>query len=181
MWDFMKISFLDEMTKIADIQLHGLSPQTVLNAKQPEPMETPGLDKARRVLQVADTLKTASEKTENKYKKIRDEIKPILTGMGAGGMLSILSLKPGTNVPVSGLKKTVGAALGGTIGYVDHKIIEDLKKHESGAKEKKSASMVTPAMLKAKASKVGKLKIKTGPTGPTIKQQIPKVTGSSTL
>src|SRR3954468_2734935 len=73
LWEGMKSSFFDELEKISTISLSGLSPETVLNSPKPEPMETPGLDKARQILARVDSIKTAAAKKKSK---------PILQGYG---------------------------------------------------------------------------------------------------
>lgn len=64
LFEDLKASFLDELEKISDISTSGLSPETVLNSPKPEPMETPGLDKARQILARAETIKTAAKKAK---------------------------------------------------------------------------------------------------------------------
>jgi hypothetical protein len=56
----LKKGFFDELRKIAAISLHGLSPETLLNQKPPEPMETPGSRKAMDAIDLATAKKTAS-------------------------------------------------------------------------------------------------------------------------
>lgn len=56
----MRKGFFDELRKIAAISLSGLSAETVLSQKQPEPMETPGSRKALDVIDLATAKKTAS-------------------------------------------------------------------------------------------------------------------------
>ncbi len=54
------ISFFDELRKIAEINLAGLSPRTLLSMKSPEPLETPGARKALDLIDMAEARKTAS-------------------------------------------------------------------------------------------------------------------------
>lgn len=60
MWRDMCHGFFDEMKKIADINLSGLSSETLLSQKPPEPIETVGSKKAMEVLDLANAMKTAS-------------------------------------------------------------------------------------------------------------------------
>lgn len=51
LWDVVHAAFADELMKIGQISLAGLSPQTVLERSQPAPpMETAGLSKALAIL-----------------------------------------------------------------------------------------------------------------------------------
>jgi len=53
----------DELGKIAEFNLRGVSPQTVIEKGQPAPpMETPGFDKARDILTRASMAKTAASR-----------------------------------------------------------------------------------------------------------------------
>ena len=61
-WTPMMEAFADELEKIAAVSLSGLSPETVLNHPQPEPMVTTGLDKARAIIAKAEMFKTAARK-----------------------------------------------------------------------------------------------------------------------
>lgn len=56
----MASGLFDELAKIAEINLSGLSPQTILNMKSPEPLETVGSRKALELIDMADARKTAS-------------------------------------------------------------------------------------------------------------------------
>jgi len=56
----LKKGFFDELRKIAEVSLSGLSPETILSQKQPEPMETPGSQKAMAILDLAASKKEAS-------------------------------------------------------------------------------------------------------------------------
>lgn len=51
----------DELTKIADVSITGLSPQALLESPQRMPMETDGFSKARQILARAEMSKTASK------------------------------------------------------------------------------------------------------------------------
>jgi hypothetical protein len=63
-WDAVQAGMRDELEKIAEIDLSGLSPRTVIERGQPAPlMQTSGLDKAFRVLDRYDAeqaVKTAA-------------------------------------------------------------------------------------------------------------------------
>ena len=57
--------FFDELKKISSVSLNGLSPETILRQKQPEPMETVGSRKALDVLDLAASKKLASISSPN--------------------------------------------------------------------------------------------------------------------
>lgn len=56
----MRKGFFDELRKISSVSLNGLSPETILSQKQPDPMETPGSKKAMEILDLAASKKMAS-------------------------------------------------------------------------------------------------------------------------
>lgn len=58
-----KTGFFDELRKIADVNLAGLSPKTILSQKPPEPVETLGTKKAMDIIDMASTMKTATIST----------------------------------------------------------------------------------------------------------------------
>lgn len=58
-----KRGLFDELMKISEISLNGLSPETILSQKPPPPMETPGVTKALEILDRAEAKKTASVST----------------------------------------------------------------------------------------------------------------------
>jgi hypothetical protein len=57
----LKAAFEDELQKIS-VSLAGLSAETILSQKAPEPLETPGVQKALQVLDLAEKQKTAGFK-----------------------------------------------------------------------------------------------------------------------
>lgn len=60
----LKKGFFDELRKISAVNLNGLSPETLLSQKPPDPMETPGSKKALDVLDLAAVKKMASVKED---------------------------------------------------------------------------------------------------------------------
>lgn len=63
-WEGIQQGFWDELGKIAEVNLSGLSTKTLLDYPQAEPMETPGLQQARRILALADQYRPAIEGAE---------------------------------------------------------------------------------------------------------------------
>ena len=58
-WDAVKKGLFDELQKISSVSIKSLSPETVLSAEEPPPMETVGFQKARDILTRAQMAKTA--------------------------------------------------------------------------------------------------------------------------
>lgn len=58
-WDVVKAGFLDELAKIAAVDLRGLSPETLMSQQPPEPMMTEGYNKAKAILDRSQMMKTA--------------------------------------------------------------------------------------------------------------------------
>lgn len=135
----------DELIKIAEISLHGLSPQTVLSAPKPEVMQTPGLVTAQKVLQ-----KTA-EKT--RYERFRDHAVPAIGGatLGAWGT-GLVSHSPKAH-------HRAGAALIGALGAMadSHYVNKQKAKRKREAMLKKAAAFgLTPKMQFKATSMVAK-------------------------
>lgn len=59
-WEHVKTGFLDELTKISEVSLSGLTPGALLSAPSPKPMMTEGYQKAQHILELADQIKTSS-------------------------------------------------------------------------------------------------------------------------
>lgn len=59
LWEAVRRGLFDELQKIGAVSLSGLSPETLLNQKPPEPLETPGSKKAIEIIDRAAT-KTAA-------------------------------------------------------------------------------------------------------------------------
>lgn len=117
----------DELQKIAEVRLDGLSPETVMSLRAPEPMATPGLQRAREILSRAELSKTANmtapdieqaSAQDRKINTFRDAGKRTLTGAGVGRLLSEVSLKTSGNI--SPIRRTIGTAIGATAGLADH-------------------------------------------------------------
>jgi len=134
-------SFYDELEKISTVSLSGLSPETVLTASQPQPMPTPGLDKARQILEKAELYKTAARRKQTgiqnpslpQFQTLARPVQPgmsktdkalsggahVVGGMGVGKLLAeyshgfkgIEGVKPSPRV--GALAMTAGGALGG--------------------------------------------------------------------
>lgn len=138
MWDVerARAAMQDELHKIAEFSLSGLSPETVLSLRSPEPMETEGVRRAREILDRAGWSKTANLSPvpttdtpsrqdieeeaahDRKINQGRAMGRSVLTGAGVGRLLSEVSLKTTGNL--SPLRRTVGTAVGAAAGMADH-------------------------------------------------------------
>lgn len=132
----------DELTKLAEISLHGLSPQTVLSAPKPEVMVTPGLATAQKVLQ-----KTAAQKTQ--YEKFRDHAAPVVGGATLGTFTTGLLM----HTPKAH-HRALGATIGAVLAHADRKYTDRqkaIRKHDTLLKKAgvSSLGLSPPQILKA--------------------------------
>lgn len=114
-------AFDEELRKIGEVNLSGLSPTTVLSQKPPEPFVTPGLDKAQQILSRAIMDKQASrleDKHEKQVRAVRQAGSHTLAGAGIGRLLAGLSFKK--DFGPSPRQKTMGTLVGATAGLTDH-------------------------------------------------------------
>jgi hypothetical protein len=163
LFEDMKTSFLDELEKISDISISGLSPETVLNSPKPEPMETSGLDKARQILLKHETIKTAAKKAKPLMEGFKlptvsgeapakknawDHTKSVaghgLAGAGAGKMIGEIG-------KMSPKAKHVATVAGLGVGVADYAY----QKARQVKQLRKTAS--TPGMALKASQQVGKV------------------------
>jgi len=189
-WDASMPAFVDELRKIAGISISGLSPETVLNAPKAEPMETPGLDKARSILAKAEMFKTAAKKkpkpiiagyslpTVSERAPVQrnawDAVKPAaghtLAGMGAGRLIS--EFRPGG---ASSKAKFVGMAAGGALGAADY-AYQKLRARQPAVK----TAAATPGMALKASQQVGKV-TQSRSLGATLRKFTPTIGKRGTL
>ena len=140
-WDGTRTGFFNELAKIAEFSLRGLSPETVMEKSQPPPpMETPGFDKARNILARASQTKTAASRHVQRVLPLQpgigklthqgDESSPEqaksvagygLAGLGTGGALhkaysSMPKVYESMNRPMSDAAKFTAGARNNAIG-----------------------------------------------------------------
>lgn len=112
----------DELSKIAEFNLSGLSTETILGQKEPEPLVTPGMGKAMKILERSQTASTAGDNQSvlegRGSRRIRQVGKAGLAGAGVGTLLSSLSFRPNANI--STRRRTTGAIIGAGAGVMDH-------------------------------------------------------------
>lgn len=94
-WDRVKASFLDELEKISEVSLLGVSSERALAVPEPSPMETAGFLKARALLERAEQMKTAAAQQPGQKKQPQTVIQQakgfgghVLGGMAGGKFLS---------------------------------------------------------------------------------------------
>jgi hypothetical protein len=187
----MTRGLFDELRKIADISTSGLSPETVLNAPRPEPMPTPGLDKARAILSKAEMFKTAAKKKrqskplvdgyklptvgEQSKKNVWDQAKSVaghgLAGAAAGKTLAELSKANITNVG-----KWRGAAAGAAVGLGDYAYQKIRQKRQPELPVKTAA--FTPGMALKASKQVGTV---SGSLNKGLKAKVPTIGNKGTL
>jgi hypothetical protein len=157
-WTTLRAAFRDETEKIAEISLAGVSPQAAEGLHRP-PMETQGLDKARRILAKAEMLKTASEKKRSLPLPSRALAAHVIAGGTIGRMLAEMSFQKS----VSPTRKTIGTLLGMGAGVADHQL---LKRRQT--KTAAVGSILSPGMALRASQQVGRVstKIKSGPSLP---------------
>lgn len=142
-WDIVHRAFADEMEKIAETHLAGVSPETAQAMVRPM-METAGYDKARRILERAQILKTASKKGSASG---RETATHLLAGGTAGRLLSELSFKKS----VSPTRKTIGTLLGAGLAAADL--------HHQGRLpfKRKQSNVLTPGIALRTSQQVGRV------------------------
>ncbi len=190
-WPTIHIGFFDELSKIAEINLSGLSPETIMEKGQPPaPMETPGLAKAQAILDRAQTTKVAAKKTRVQGSAIGaphylalgkspdgpepttlDKVKKVginaIGGMGVGKLLtdyghSLKNAKPSPRVMAAGM------TAGGLLGLANYARTS----HREREFKKSAGTFTSPAEQLKSTRQVGT--VKNGPhKGPGIKAQIP--------
>lgn len=175
----------DELSKIAEVSLHGLSPQTVLAQKPAPPMETPGMQKALAVIDRMQMNKTAARKRQSAAPTLSnapylpqgqasegsklDRAKSLgahtLGGMGAGRLISDFTPH---GAPQS--RKFTAMAIGGAVGVADYLH----KRHQQKKQVAKTAAVASPGLHLMASQKVGKL-TQTLKKGPSLKSQVPLI------
>lgn len=197
-WARMQTGFFDELRKIAEISLHGLSPGTVLEKSQPPPpMETPGLSKAQAILDRAQSTKTAARLRGSaigvpEYRNlgkapagppptVTDKAKKIgvnaVGGMGIGKLMTefgnhIHNMATKAPVPLKPSSKTslIGMGVGGALGLANYA----RNAHREKKFSKVSGAFLSPAEQLKSTRQVGTQKQDIH-SGPSIKAQIPLV------
>lgn len=172
-WDHIRVGFIDELSKIADVSLDGLSPETILEkGNPPPPMETSGYDKAKAILDRVESVKTAARKKPMEYgtgmpeygrlarpgqsglsgtDKALSASGHVVGGMGIGKLMAEYShglkgAKPSPRMGAAAM--TVGGALGGA-RFVQKRLQE---------RRMAKTSAATPGMALKASQQVGKIK-----------------------
>lgn len=78
-WKALQEGFRDELTKIGEMNLSGLSSETLLSYPQPEPMPSAAYDKAQAILARLPSIKTEGvEKTSGPRPDVLPQLKRLL-------------------------------------------------------------------------------------------------------
>ena len=79
-WKAVQSGFRDELTKIGEMNLSGLSAETLLNYPQPEPMPSAAYDKAQAILAKVDQFRAAGfQKTSGPRPDVLPQLKKLLS------------------------------------------------------------------------------------------------------
>ena len=173
--DIVHAAFLDELEKLSEVSLAGISHEAVQRMASPAPpMETAGLSKALNVMNRYDQMRKVAfldrvnnpdlphmQRVTGVKKRKKNQSQDVaqqtgsaaahtLGGMGAGRMLADFSHGP-TYVPSEFMhgRRWKGMAAGGTIGALTY-AAKRLSKHRAAKKLEKKAALVgagTPKQL----------------------------------
>lgn len=201
MWKHLRHGFLDELEKIAEVSLRGLSPETVLQGSEPPPpMETPGFQKARDILSRAELNKTAARKNLPGYavgvpqlKTLREEeskdpsiagkatsaLGHTLAGAGAGRLIGFAAHGPTAPITEAAKKSLhskqwYGTAIGAGVGLGSYGL-RKLRQHQAAKGMEKRTEMVklstTPGTALKASQQVAKPVMSRIKAGPSLKHQ----------
>lgn len=183
----LRMGLLDELSKISGIDLRGLGPENMMSGAPPEPMPTPGFDKAQDILGRAQQMKTAAPLGDaygQGVSQSRELMRPnqndsksernvksfgahLIGGMGIGRMVT--EFAHGPHVEGSHKAKWYGMAAGGAIGLGDYAA------HRYARHKRLKASMeklsFSPGMALKATSQVGKVATKVK-VGPSLRRQV---------
>lgn len=197
-WDLVQAAFRDELEKIGEVSLVGLSPQLLLAQRTAPTFETPGLAKAMGILDRYEqqqvklaapqvpfnpNLPQINRVTGAKRKKKGEKVTAVeqgkslaghtLGGMGIGRLVG--EMAHGPKVPVGEAAKQAlhgkrwwGAVAGGAIGAGEF-ARKRVAEHMAKKKEKSAGALTTPGMQLRASRQVGS-KITSRPlrSGPTL-------------
>jgi hypothetical protein len=196
-WATFRTGFYDELSKIAEISLHGLSPETVLEKSQPPPpMETPGLAKAQAILDKVQTIKTAARLRGSalglpQYQSMGssgdapqtgvDKAKRMgvhaVGGVGIGKLMTEfgnhihnVATKAPTPLKPSSKTSLIGMGAGGLLGLANYARTA----HREKKMAKVSGAFLSPAEQLKSTRQVGTVKQEIT-QGPSMRAQIPLI------
>lgn len=181
-WDRVRFGFYDELEKIAEVNLSGLSPDTVLKNSAPlPPMETAGFSKARDILGRAEQAKTASvipgsavgmpqmqrfKDEERKDPSAMGQAKSLaghtLAGAGAGRLVGWASHGPKLGVTEAAKqslhgRQWYGTAIGAGIGAGTYGLRKLREKQMEKRQEMVKVSFGSPAMALQASRKTARM------------------------
>ena len=189
-WDIVRRGFLDELEKISEVNLSGLSPENVMAGSQPlPPMETAGFSKARDILGMAQQMKTAAPvggaygaglpqsqtimtphsqdtSTERNVKSLGANV---VGGMGVGKLLTDFAHGPVKDV--SRRANWGGMAAGGALGLGNYALHKYRKAQEKKAEMTKLS--FSPGQALKSTQQVARTAAKGIHSGPGLKSRTP--------
>ena len=198
-WDAARAGFEDELFKIADVNLRGLSAETVMKASQPPPaMETPGFQKARDILGRASMMKTSASRhvtgsgsalglPQIQRMKDADQKDPSLAGRatslaghtgagaGVGRMVGFMAHGPHlteANKKSLHSKQWYGTAIGAGVGAASYLGRKAYQGHQAKKKAELTKLSTSPAQSLKATQQVGGMRTTTGSSGPGPTSQI---------
>lgn len=186
-WQHLKDAFDDELIKIAEVSLRGLSPESVLQGSEPlPPSDSPGFQKARSILELAASQGQPLEKVSYRYyqqfqgKKKEPELQPdaidkvksfglhVLSGGGAGRFAA--EFRPKGATPK---QRFIGTAVGAGLGAAEYGR-KRLRIHKAKTQMEKKSGIPSPGIALRSTQQVGKIK-NVIHSGKGIKAQIPTI------
>jgi hypothetical protein len=184
-WATVEASFRDELAKIAEVSLAGLSPKTLLAQKPAPPFETPGLTRAMSILdRYEQQTKTAApripftgdlpqvnrvvgrKKRKTEGEGVVEQGKSLgghlIGGMGIGRLAGEFAHGPHPRMSPARIhsNKWWATAAGGGIGaaeFARKRLAEHFRARMEAKGQKKTAAMMpTPGLRLMASQKVGK-------------------------
>lgn len=195
-WDGIITGLSDELGKIAEFNLRGISTETIMEKGQPPPpMETPGFDKARNILSMAAQTKTASHHVRGSGTAVglpqvqrmtnADQKNPgvagqatslaghTLAGAGAGRLAGWASQGPKMmEAGAAHSRQWKGMAIGAGLGAAAYGAKKLQQRNTKQATIVKTATLSTPAIALKASKQVGKMKVTPSASGPSTTTQI---------
>lgn len=171
LWDRLLASFEDELEKISEFNLSGLSAQTAMSASQAPPsMPSVAYEKAKSVLdrydemqKISENLQFAGALLQNRPRDQSDTSQPVRDvkslgahaagGAGLGALAGRMSFLPGKVAPAAHAmhnRTWYGTAAGAALGAAEY----GRKKIQSRRHEKQASAQTPAGRLKA-AKQVG--------------------------
>ncbi len=181
----LRAGFLDELNKIAQIELRGLSNEAVMGAQAPPEISSPGFAKAKSILDLADQIqeeiKTSAAEPESGLDRAKKTLGYSLAGAGVGKAIgkihsTIPSVYRSMNNPALSAAERFHA--GSRVNHIEHGLLVGgaltgaaLGAYRDHKKKKAKTAAASPAMALKATQQVGSIKNSIH-TGPSIRRQV---------